>query len=83
MAAAAAYWLWQMIAGPRERSTAESRNPLQQSDILLLVLDYVGPGSLVQCFVAEVSSLWRYVYKKVASREIRLQLIAKSCAILR
>jgi hypothetical protein len=69
MAAAAAYWLWQMIAGPQE-CTAESRNTLQQTDILLRVLDYVGPGHW--CFVAEVSSLWEDVYFNVATREMQV-----------
>jgi hypothetical protein len=34
------------------------------------VLDYVGPGHW--CFVAEVCSLWKQLYVRVASREVRV-----------
>jgi hypothetical protein len=50
-------------------SAADSSNPLQQAGILQRVLDYVGPGHW--CFLAEVSSLWRNLYTRVASRELQ------------
>jgi hypothetical protein len=52
----------------QKRSVKESLNPLHQAGILRHVLDFVGPGHWR--FVAEVSSLWRDVYKRVSSREI-------------
>jgi hypothetical protein len=58
---------------PLKRCATDSRNPLQQATfdlIVELVLDYVGPGHW--CFVAEVSSLWRDTYKRVASREMQV-----------
>jgi hypothetical protein len=50
-----------------KRKKFDSRSPLQQADILQHVLDYVGPGHW--CFVAEVSSLWRDIYKRVPARK--------------
>jgi hypothetical protein len=50
-------------------SAFDCTNPLQHTGILQHVLDYVGPGHW--CFVAEVSSLWRDCYIRVASREIQ------------
>jgi hypothetical protein len=49
---------------------SDIRHPLQQTGILQRVLDYVGPGHWL--FVAEVSSLWRELYLKVADREIQV-----------
>jgi hypothetical protein len=51
----------------KRSAAADSRNPLQQADILQRVLDYVGPGHW--CFVAEVCRVWKVLYKKVASRD--------------
>eukprot|EP00953_Heterococcus_sp_UTEX-ZZ885_P037117 19096-Heterococcus_DN1.PRE.2 len=49
------------------KRSAFSEDLLQQAVILQNVLDHVGPGHW--CFVAEVSSLWRDLYRRVASRE--------------
>jgi hypothetical protein len=57
-----------MSATSQKRSAADSSHPLQQAGILQHVLDYVGPGHW--CFVAEVSSLWRDVYSRLASTEM-------------
>jgi hypothetical protein len=62
-----------VLARPLKRCAIDSRNLLQQATFALiveLVLDYVGPGHW--CFVAEVSSLWRDTYKRVASREMQV-----------
>jgi hypothetical protein len=55
-----------VIARPHKRS-AFSEDLLQQAVILQNVLDHVGPGHW--CFVAEVSSLWRDLYRRVTSRD--------------
>jgi hypothetical protein len=59
-----------MSSKAQKHSTADNRNPLQQTDTLQRVLDYVGPGHWR--FVAEVNSLWRGLYTRVASREMPL-----------
>jgi hypothetical protein len=51
----------------QKRCVADSKNPLQHTGILQRVLDYVGSGHW--CFVAEVSSLWRALYARVADKE--------------
>jgi hypothetical protein len=53
----------------QKRSAKDSLNPLQHAGILQRVLDYVGPGHW--CFLAEVSSLWRDVYRRVAEVEVQ------------
>jgi hypothetical protein len=54
----------------QKRCTADSKNPLQQAGIIERVLDFVGPGHW--CFVAEVSSLWRGLYARVADKETQM-----------
>jgi hypothetical protein len=54
-------------------SSEDSSNPLQQAGILQHVLAYVGPGHW--CFVAEVSSLWRELYLKIAKRRLQVQVV--------
>eukprot|EP00953_Heterococcus_sp_UTEX-ZZ885_P018917 10573-Heterococcus_DN1.PRE.2 len=56
-------------------STTDSSSPLQQAGVLQHVLAYVGPGHW--CFVAEVSSLWRELYLKVAKRRVQIQCLAR------
>jgi hypothetical protein len=62
-----------MSATSQERNTADSRNPLQHAGILQRVLDYVGPAHW--CFVAEVCSLWRDLYKRVACRGMEVRTL--------
>jgi hypothetical protein len=69
-----------MFASSQKRSTANSSNPLEQAGILQHVLDYVGPGHW--CFVAEVSSLWGELYKRVASTETQLVQLFKKKTII-
>jgi hypothetical protein len=56
-------------AAALKRSTTDIRHPLQQAVLVQRVLDYIGPGRW--CFVAEVSSMWRECYARVASREMQ------------
>jgi hypothetical protein len=54
----------------QKRSATDVSNPLHQPGILQRVLDYVGAAHW--CFVAEVSSLWRVLYFRVACTETHL-----------
>jgi hypothetical protein len=54
----------------RECSAADSSNPLQQPGILQCVLDHVGPGHW--SFLAEVCSLWKDLYLRVASKQVQV-----------
>eukprot|EP00953_Heterococcus_sp_UTEX-ZZ885_P008629 5166-Heterococcus_DN1.PRE.2 len=62
---------WCMVSTrSRKRSATDVSNPLHQPGILQRVLDYVGAAHW--CFVAEVSSLWRDLYLKVACTDTHL-----------
>jgi hypothetical protein len=58
------------IVEAQEHMKLDSSNPLEQPEILQHVLDHVGPGHW--CFVAEVSSLWRDLYIRVARSRIEV-----------
>jgi hypothetical protein len=59
-----------MYKRAQRRSAADSSTPLHEAGTLRRVLDYVGGGHW--CFVAEVNSLWREVYMRVAGKEIQM-----------
>jgi hypothetical protein len=59
-----------MYTRAHKRSAADSSTPLHEAGTLKRVLDYVGGGRW--CFMAEVNSLWRDVYMKVAGKEIQM-----------
>jgi hypothetical protein len=63
-----------VINRAQKHSAGDSSNPLQQIGILQHVLDYVGPGHW--CLVAEVSSLWRDTYRRIASTEVQAYVYA-------
>eukprot|EP00953_Heterococcus_sp_UTEX-ZZ885_P015096 8501-Heterococcus_DN1.PRE.1 len=59
-----------MVATRAVKRTAVDNNPLQSVDILRRVLSYVGPGHGL--FLSSVSTLWRDLYCRVASRTMTL-----------